>query len=110
MGRAKELFIPEAETDKGSDNRVLREKVGVDDAPFITSILDPGSVEAGETIIILGIVGIVFFLIFIVNLLIWARQSNRKPRQASDLESSQISIQPRSHGCVINMKKFTRSD
>ena len=78
--KAKKLFIPEAEPDTGSENRVLREKVGGDDAPFITSLLDPGSVEAGETIIILGIVGIVFFLIFIVNLLIWARQSNRKVR------------------------------
>ena len=80
--KAPELYAPEAGSDTSSENSLERVEVGVDedDAPFKTSLLDPGSVEAGETIIIIGIVGIVFFLIFIVNLFIWARQSNKKVR------------------------------
>ena len=80
--KAPELYAPGAASDKGSETSVRRVKVGVDedDAPFKTSLLDPGSVAAGETIIIIGIVGIVFFLIFIVNIIIWARHSNKKVR------------------------------
>eukprot|EP00091_Calanus_sinicus_P005450 TRINITY_DN15894_c0_g1_i1.p1 TRINITY_DN15894_c0_g1~~TRINITY_DN15894_c0_g1_i1.p1 ORF type:complete len:115 (+),score=13.79 TRINITY_DN15894_c0_g1_i1:54-398(+) len=45
--------------------------------PFKSAILDPDSVVAGRTILLLGVMGIVFFLIFVVNLIIWAKQMKK---------------------------------
>jgi len=79
------------------------------DAPFKTSLLDPEGLDAGRTIILIGIMGIVFFLVFIVNLLIWAKRAKKPNMESDDPVSTNLSFQ-RSHDCIVNIKRIARSN
>ena len=45
--------------------------------PFKSSVLNPDSVATGRTILLLGIMGIVFFIIFMANIIIWVKQMKK---------------------------------
>ena len=53
------------------EGSLLIEKVERDNSPFKTSLVDPEGVDAERTIILIGVIGLAFFLLFIVNLFIW---------------------------------------
>ena len=48
-----------------------------DHVPFKKSILGPYSVETGRTIFLIGLSGIVFFIIFMIILIIWSKRMDK---------------------------------
>ena len=55
----------------------LTTEVVEDHVPFKNSILDPYSVETGRTIFLIGLSGIVFFIVFMIILIIWSKRMDK---------------------------------